>query len=257
MYKVLVNLYSWENPRLYSSGTEFSKGDRVVVKSEFGNDIGTIEDGNVNSREDPTQNIIRKATARDIDIFDKNENRQSEILKDCKNEAKRLGLAMKLNSAHVTLDGSNIIVIFTAEERIDFRELVKNLSKIMRRSVRMHQIGSRDEARKLGGCGICGRELCCMKFPGNLPGISIDMARIQKVSHRGSERVSGLCGRLMCCLSYESEQYKELLSGMPEVDSIVKTKEGRGKVIEINAIKQEIQVKLENNNIITIKKEDL
>ena len=164
---------------------------------------------------------------------------------------------MKLVDIRVSIDGSGILVVFAAEGRVDFRELVRNLSCIFHRSIKMHQIGSRDEARKIGGCGICGRELCCMRFPGNLPSITTEMARIQKISHRGSERISGACGRLMCCLVYEAEQYREMLEGMPEINSFVKTKQGKGEVIEINAIKQEIGVRLENGDVIKIKKEEL
>jgi cell fate regulator YaaT (PSP1 superfamily) len=155
------------------------------------------------------------------------------------------------------LDGSNAVILFTADERVDFRELVKILSKIFRRSVRMHQVGSRDEARKLGGCGVCGRDLCCLRFPGNLPSISIDMARVQQIAHRGSDRISGVCGRLMCCLSYETEQYKQMLVGMPEVHSNVQTKDGRGEVIELNALTGDIKIRMAEGGIVSVKKEDL
>ena len=121
----------------------------------------------------------------------------------------------------------------------------------------MQQIGSRDEARKLGGFGICGRELCCVSFPGIIPSITTDMARIQQISHRGIDRISGLCGRLMCCLAYESKQYRELLEGMPEIYSVINTKEGKGTVIEINVINQEVKVKIGSGKYVIIKKEDL
>lgn len=255
--KYLVNLYSWENPRLYSSEADFKEGDKVIVEGEFGNDLGLIQISSVKTEENPEKSILREATQRDIEAFQKNEEKKKEILETAKLEVKKLGVEMKLIDAYIALDGSNIVIIFTADGRVDFRDLVKNLSKIVRRSIRMQQIGSRDEARKLGDCGICGRELCCMKFSGNLPSISTEMARVQQIAHRGSERISGLCGRLMCCLSYEAEQYKEMMSGMPELFSSVKIKEGKGEVVEINAIKQEIKVKLEDGQIIIAKKEDL
>ena len=115
----------------------------------------------------------------------------------------------------------------------------------------MHQIGSRDEARNLGGAGICGRKLCCLHSSGNLPSISIDMARVQQIAHRGSERISGICGRLMCCLSYEAKQYEEMMKGMPQPHSQVKTPEGKGSVVEINPLTSQIKVKLEDGNVIT------
>lgn len=255
--KVLVSLYKWENPRLCSSESELSKGDKIVIEGEFGPDIGTVLISGMETADNPQQNVLRKATQRDIEAFKKNNARKNEIVETARKEAKTIGLEMKIIDARSTLDGGNMIVAFTANERVDFRELVKAISKLFHRSVRMQQIGSRDEARKLGGCGICGRELCCVRFSGNLPSITTEMARVQQIAHRGSERISGLCGRLMCCLSFESEQYKELLSGMPELHSFVKVKEGKGEVMEINAIKQEIKIKTEDDKILTIKKDDL
>lgn len=257
MYKVIVSLYKWSNPSLYSSEAGLENGDSVVVEGEFGPDIGTVLEVVSDVKDIPDKAILRKATKRDLEAFRKNEEKKSEFWKICKDEIKRLNVEMKLIDARLTLDGGNVIIAFTADGRVDFRDLVRNLSKILHRSIRMQQIGSRDEARRLGGCGICGKELCCVKFSGNIPSISTDMARVQQIAHRGSDRISGLCGRLMCCLAYEAEQYKELLAEMPELHSFVKTKEGKGEVIEINAIKQELRVKLDDNQVITVRKEDL
>jgi cell fate regulator YaaT (PSP1 superfamily) len=229
----------------------------VVVKEDLCNEIGIVASGENLISEEKKTVIVRKATKRDIETSEKNREKKAEILQLSKSEVKRLGLDMKLVDVHVSLDGSNTVILFTADERIDFRELVKNLSKIFHRSVRLHQVGSRDEARKIGGCGVCGRDLCCLRFPGNLPSISIDMARIQQVAHRGSERISGACGRLMCCLSYEAEQYKQMLEGFPELHSQITTKEGKGEVIELNALTGEIKLRTTDGTIIVIKKEDL
>jgi cell fate regulator YaaT (PSP1 superfamily) len=255
--KVLVNLYSWENPRLCASEADLAQGDKVILDGGFGNDLGIVQWVNVETKENPAQSVLRKATQRDIEVFEKNEEKKEEVLNTCKEEIKRANLELKLIDTRITLDGSSIVIVFTADGRVDFRELVKDLSRIFHRSIRMQQVGSRDEARKLGGCGVCGRELCCVRFSGNLPSISTDMARIQQIAHRGSERISGLCGRLLCCLAYEAEQYKELLAGMPELHSLVKTNDGKGEVVEINAIKGEIKVKLDDNQILIVKKEDL
>jgi cell fate regulator YaaT (PSP1 superfamily) len=211
----------------------------------------------VESKDSPVQNILRQATKRDLEIFAENEEKKKEIVKTSKQEAQRLGLEMKIIDSQISLDGSSAVVIFTADGRIDFRELVKNLSRIFHRSIKMYQIGSRDEARKLGGCGVCGRKLCCVMFPGSLPSISTEMARVQQVAHRGSERISGLCGRLLCCLSYEADQYRQMLQGMPEVRSFVKTKKGKGEVLELNVMQQEIKLRLEDGSIVIIKKEEL
>lgn len=258
MNNYLVKLYPWENPRLVSSEEEFAAGDEVIVEGEFGNDLGTVT---LRLETEPKEKalfpIVRKAAARDKEAFQKNEEKKIEIIKMCKSEIHRLAVEMKLVDVRIGLDGSNLVVVFTAEGRVDFRELVRTLSRIFHRSVKMHQIGSRDEARKMGGCGICGRELCCVRFPGSLPSISTEMARVQSIAHRGSERISGLCGRLMCCLAFEAQQYRELLEGMPEIGSAIKIKEGKGNVIDINALKQEIKVRLENGDYVTIKKEDI
>lgn len=258
MMKYLVKIYSWENPHLCYGEDGFERADRVVLKKdEFLNEVGTVEVVAVETKDKPECAIVRKATEKDIEVFGKNEEKKKEILETCKEEVKRLGLGMKLVDARISLDSSNVVIAFTAEERVDFRELVKNLSKIFRRSVRMHQIGSRDEARNLGGCGVCGRTLCCKRFSGNLPSISIDMARVQQIAHRGSERISGICGRLMCCLSYESKQYQEMMVGMPELHASVKTPEGKATVIELNPLTQEVKTRLADGKYATFKKKDI
>jgi cell fate regulator YaaT (PSP1 superfamily) len=257
MYTYSVRVYSWEPSRKCSSELDLQPGDKVVVKDDLCNEIGVIEvGGGVVSQEKKTS-ILRKATDRDEEMYARNSEKKKEILGLSKSEIKRLGLNMKLVDVHISLDGSNAVILFTADERVDFRELVKTLSKIFRRSVRMHQVGSRDEARKLGGCGVCGRDLCCLRFPGNLPSISIDMARVQQIAHRGSDRISGSCGRLMCCLSYEAGQYQQMLVGMPEVRSSVQTKEGKGEVIELNVLTGDIKLRMAEGNIVVVKKEDL
>lgn len=255
--KVLVNLYKWENPRLFESDFDLVVDDAVIVKGEFGNELGIVAASDIESADRPIQMILRKATRRDIDAHDKNNEKKEEIFEAVRSEIKKMGLAMKLADVLVSLDAGSVIVVFSAEERVDFRELVKNLAKVLHRSVRMHQIGSRDEAKKCGGCGICGRELCCVKFLKTLPSISIESARIQQIAHRGSERISGQCGRLLCCLAYEAGQYQEMMKGMPEIGKNVKTDDGKGHVIEINALTQTVKVKLEIGKIINVKKEDL
>ena len=257
MSNVLVSIYSWENPRVYKTNLELKKGERVIVPVENGNELGMVLMTDVNIKDDSQGEIARVATQRDIETYEKYEEEKETALKKCREETKARALEMKVIDAKISLDGKQAIFIFTADGRIDFRELVKVLSKDLKRSIRMQQIGSRDEARKLGGFGMCGRELCCVKFPGSIPSITTDMARAQQIAHRGTERISGLCGRLMCCLAYEAEQYRNLLEGMPEIYSIIETKEGRGTAVEINAITQEITVKLENGKYVNIKKKDL
>lgn len=257
MHKYSVRVYSWEQARLCKSDLELQIGDTVVVKEELANEIGTIEEIDNTAVKDRSTSIVRLATPRDLETLSKNEEKKNEILKLSKIEIKRLALNMKLVDVHISLDGSNAVILFTADDRVDFRELVKNLSKIFHRSVRMHQVGSRDEARKIGGCGVCGRGLCCSRLEGNLPSISIDMARVQQIAHRGSERISGVCGRLMCCLSYEAAQYQKMLVGMPELRSSVKTRDGKGEVIELNVLTGDVKIRMSDGSISMVKKEAL
>ncbi|KKR21528.1 MAG: PSP1 domain protein [Candidatus Moranbacteria bacterium GW2011_GWA2_39_41] len=255
--KVLVSLYAWENPKLYASDYKLAKGDKVIVATEYSNEIAIVEDVDVDTKDEPKEKILRIATERDREVFAQYESQKKECLDVCRAEIKSTGLEMKLIDVRLSLDGKQIVFAFTADGRVDFRDLVKNLSKQFKKSIRMQQIGSRDEARKLGGYGICGRELCCVRNGGNMQSITTDMARIQQIAHRGTDRISGLCGRLMCCLVYEAQQYKEMLVGMPELHSTVKTTEGKGFVIEVNAITQEIKVKLETGKYLSVKKEDI
>jgi cell fate regulator YaaT (PSP1 superfamily) len=257
MSKVLISIYSWESLKLFASNLELEKKDKVIVPTESGNELGIVVEKDVKAKDNPEKKIIRLATPRDIEIYEEYEKGKNDLLKTCRKEAKKQELPMKVIDARISLDGRQIIFVFTADGRIDFRDLVKTLSNKFEKTIRMQQIGSRDEARKLGGYGICGRELCCVNFPGSIPSITTDMARVQQISHRGTERISGLCGRLMCCLAYESDQYKNLLEGMPEMFSVVNTPEGKGTVVEINAIGQEIKVKIESGKYIILKKEDL
>lgn len=257
MVKALVSIYSWENPKIFLNSLNAEKNSKVIVPAESGNELGIVLDPDVETKEEVQDKIIRLATDNDIQAWEKYNKEKNGLLKRCREEAKKLGLLMKVIDAKISLDGKQIIFVFTADGRVDFRELVKILSRDYRKNIRMQQIGSRDEARRLGGFGICGRKLCCVNFPGSIPSITTDMARAQQISHRGSERISGLCGRLMCCLAYEDNQYRQLLEGMPEVYSVVNTKEGKGTVIEVNAISQEIKVKLESGKYIIIKKGDL
>lgn len=255
--KVLVTLYPWESPKLYAGGNDLEVGSMVVVAGETGNEIGIVETVNIETKEDPKEKIVRLATERDTQVYAEHKKENEEFLKLCKEEVKVQELNMKIIDAMSSLDGKQVIFAFTSDGRIDFRQLVKDLSTKIKKSVRMQQIGSRDEARKLGGYGICGRELCCVRFKGNMQSITTEMARVQQIAHRGSERISGLCGRLMCCLSYEADQYKEMLEGMPELFSNVDSTEGKGTVIEINAITQDIKVRLETGKYVSLKKEDI
>jgi len=255
--KYLITVYPWENPKLYFSESELAKDEKVIVATEYSNELGIVEKAAEDSVEEINGKILRIATERDREVYDNYQKEKKGLIKTCREMVKAAGLQMKVIDAMVGLDGKQIIFAFTSDGRIDFRQLVKDLSGKFKRSIRMQQIGSRDEARRLGGYGICGQELCCVKFTGSMQSITTEMARSQQIAHRGSDRISGLCGRLMCCLAYEAQQYREMISGMPEIGSEIKTAEGRGTVMEINAIAQEVKIKLENGKYLSVKKEDI
>jgi cell fate regulator YaaT (PSP1 superfamily) len=153
---------------------------------------------------------------------------------------------MKLVDVFFSFDGSRLTFTFTAETRVDFRRLVRELTRTFQKSIRLQQIGSRDEAKAVGAVAMCGQEVCCKRFLGKFASITTDMARVQQMTHRGSERISGVCGRLMCCLNYEAEQYQAWLAKMPALGSIVKTKQGKGKVIDRNLPQQKVRVLLDD-----------
>jgi cell fate regulator YaaT (PSP1 superfamily) len=257
MPNYLVRIYSWESPKLYESEIDLARGEMVIVAGENSNELGIVEDANSDSRDETAGRILRVATPRDREVFGSYEEQKPELVEKCKEIVKESGLEMKIVDGRISLDGKQVIFAFTADGRVDFRELVKVLAKEFKKMIRMQQIGTRDEARNLGGYGVCGRDLCCVKFSGSIQSITTDMARVQQIAHRGTERISGICGRLMCCLAYEAQQYKEMLSGMPEVYSVISTPSGKGTVIEINAITQKVTVKLENGEYVSFDKKEL
>lgn len=263
MFKYLVNLCGWGDLKVCVSNIEFSKGDKIIVEDESGNIFGVIKnvlDKDIKENgEGEIFTIIRGATERDLKSFEKNAKKEKEVLDICRKEAKRMALEMKFVDVFTTLGKGTIIITFIADGRVDFRQLVKNLSRIFHRSVRMRQIGSRDEARNLGGCGVCGKELCCVKFLGEIPSISTDMAKVQNVAQRGSDRISGICGRLMCCLKYENDSYGSCCKKVapPAVGREVITVDGDGKVTAVNQAKKTATVLLKNNNIIVIPWEEV
>ena len=263
---VFLKIRRWESSQPIESAQSFQKGDLLIVETNDGLESAIVEDVRENSerklpglqkREAPTAKIVRKANLRDISTIKEHREKEKEALEKCRKEVKKSAMPMKIAEAAYSFDGGNIAFAFVAEGRVDFRELVKTLSKIFQRSIRLHQIGARDEARESGGYGICGRGLCCVRFKENMPSINSEMAKAQQIVRRGSERISGLCGRLMCCLAYEAEQYREILKEMPEIGEEIKTKEGKGIVKEANALSGEIKVELENKKYIRIAYKDI
>ena len=226
------------------------KGDICLVKTAIGLDLGEvvipykyIKNGEIDT---PLKNVIRKANKEDFKKLEIIKREEIDALNICKEKIKKYNLPMKLVYVKYLFDKSRIIFYFVSTQRIDFRELVKDLAKIFKTKIELRQIGVRDGTKLIGGMGICGREICCASYIQKFTPIHINMAKIQKIALNQS-KVSGLCGRLMCCLSYESEFYKECLKKYPKLRGNIKTEKGIGKVIEINVLKKYIIVELESD----------
>ena len=227
------------------------KGDICLVKTAIGLDLGKVVVPYKYIKNDeidtPLKNILRKADKEDFKKLEILKREEIDALNICKEEIKKYKLPMKLVYAKYLFDKSRIIFYFVSTQRIDFRELVKELAKIFKTKIELRQIGVRDGAKLIGGMGICGREICCLSYIQKFSPIHINMAKIQRIALNQS-KVSGLCGRLMCCLSYESEFYKESLKKYPKLRDNIETGKGKGKVVEINVLKKYITLELESDS---------
>lgn len=227
------------------------KGDICLVKTAIGLDLGEVVIPYKYIKNDeidtPLKNILRKANEEDFKKLETIKQEEINALNICKEKIKKYNLPMKLVYVKYLFDGSRIIFYFVSTQRIDFRELVKDLVKVFKTKIELKQIGVRDGTKLIGGMGICGREVCCVSYIQKFAPIHINMAKIQKIALNQS-KVSGLCGRLMCCLSYESEFYKECLKKYPNIRENIETDKGIGTVIEINVLKKYIIVELENDS---------
>ncbi len=225
--------------------------DKVIVETSRGVEMGTVKIANktVSSSEivAPLKAVSRLATAADIAHDEKNHEEEKNALAVCQKKIEAHGLGMNLVDAEYTFDNSKLIFYFTCESRVDFRELVRDLASTFRTRIELRQIGIRDEAKMMGGLGICGRKFCCANFLSDFVQVSIKMAKEQNFS-LNSSKVSGACGRLMCCLRYEHETYEEAIKRTPPNGSVVKTSDGEGVVIETKPLAGEIKVKLNDND---------
>jgi len=223
-------------------------GDHVIIDTARGQEFGYCAGGNhiVSSKEivPPLRKVIRIATERDEKINAENEQKEKKAMEVCQQKIDAHGLDMQLVSAECAFDGSKIIFFFTADGRVDFRELVKNLASVFRTRIELRQIGVRDKAKMVGGLGICGRPFCCKEFLDDFQPVSIKMAKTQNLSLNPT-KISGTCGRLMCCLKYEQEAYEDLIKTSPKVESFVDTVDGRGTVVDVNLLRQSVRVRME------------
>ena len=224
-------------------------GDAVIVETVRGIEYGEVVTGVKEVSDElitpPLKKVIRIATADDAQHDAENRAREKDALALCQKKVQEHKLQMKLVGCEYTFDNSKILFYFTSDKRVDFRALVKDLASVFRTRIELRQIGVRDEAKMLGGLGICGRPFCCSRFMGEFQPVSIKMAKEQGLS-LSPTKISGTCGRLMCCLKYEQEAYTDLLRHTPKIGAIVNTPEGRGLVVENNLIARTLKVKLDN-----------
>jgi cell fate regulator YaaT (PSP1 superfamily) len=230
---------------------DINKGDNVIVETargvEYGNVVVPMKEVSEDEIVAPLKKVIRVALPEDDDHYMENKRKEKEAFCICQQKIKKHGLVMKLIDVEYTFDNNKVLFYFTAEGRVDFRELVKDLASVFRTRIELRQIGVRDEAKMMGGIGVCGQVLCCKSFLAEFQPVSIKMAKEQSLSLNPT-KISGNCGRLMCCLQYEHEAYEEILSRLPRAGAIVETPEGQGTVWDVCVLKETMRVKLDKGN---------
>lgn len=228
-----------------------NKEDYVIVETARGIEFGQCVIGIKEIKEEdiisPLKSVLRIADENDIKKHEENKAKEKEALEICTKKILEHNLVMKLIDVEYTFDNNKVIFYFTADGRVDFRELVKDLATIFKTRIELRQIGVRDEAKMIGGLGPCGRSLCCSSFLGDFASVSIKMAKEQNLSLNPT-KISGICGRLMCCLNYEQSTYESIRKELPKVGSIVKTPEGTGEVVQNNIVKESVKVKLKRKD---------
>ena len=230
-------------------GVHFETGDHVIIDTARGAEFGVVAGGNhmIPTKDvvSPLRKVLRKANQQDERINAENRAKEKKAYEVCLQKIEEHQLDMQLVSAECAFDGSKILFYFTADERVDFRELVKNLASVFHTRIELRQIGVRDKAKMVGGLGICGRPFCCASFLDDFQPVSIKMAKTQNLSLNPT-KISGTCGRLMCCLKYEQDAYEDLIRTSPKLDSFVDTPEGRGTVVDIDLLRQRVKVRMED-----------
>lgn len=232
------------------NGLSLSAGQSVIVETARGVECGEVVLANRQVKEDeivaPLKPVMRIANQEDIKTVQSNKQKEKEAFEVCQKKIEKHKLVMKLVDVEYTFDNNKILFYFTADGRVDFRELVKDLAAVFRTRIELRQIGVRDESKMLGGLGVCGRPFCCSTFLGEFQPVSIKMAKEQSLSLNPT-KISGTCGRLMCCLKYEQDVYEELLSITPKTGAYVKTPDGKGTVVDGNLLTGRLLIRLESN----------
>ena len=231
-------------------GMNFSKDDKVIVETARGIECGTVATENTKISEDsiisPLKPVLRLATAKDLKRVEESRKKEKSAFRICEEKIAKHKIDMKLIDVEYAFDGSKILFNFTADGRVDFRELVKDLASVFKTRIELRQIGVRDEAKMIGGLGICGRPFCCKSYMGDFQPVTIKMAKEQGLSLNPA-KISGTCGRLMCCLKYEQDAYEHLMKITPKVGALVDTQDGKGIVTDVNLITGVIKVRLDRN----------
>lgn len=230
---------------------DIKKGDYLIVETARGIEFGECVIGIKEIAEEDIiahlKSVLRIADDKDIVKHKENKDKEEEALKICLKKIEEHKLNMKLIDVEYTFDNNKVIFYFTADGRVDFRDLVKDLATVFKTRIELRQIGVRDEAKMIGGLGPCGRSMCCSTFLGDFASVSIKMAKEQNLSLNPT-KISGICGRLMCCLNYEQSTYEDIRKRLPKVGSIVKTEEGTGEVIYNNIVKELVKVRLKRGD---------
>ena len=229
-------------------GVQYKRGDKVIVETARGLECGkvTIENKEIDDEQitAPLKPVLRLANNHDLKTLEENKEKEKTAFDICCEKIKDHKLNMNLVDVECTFDRNKILFYFTADGRVDFRELVKDLASVFKTRIELRQIGVRDESKKVGGLGICGRPFCCNTFLGDFQPVTIKMAKEQSLS-LSPVKISGTCGRLMCCLKYEQEAYEHLLKVTPKVGAIVETAEGKGTVVDTNLLTGMLKISLE------------
>ena len=226
---------------------DIKEGEGVIVETARGMEYAEVYMARTMVKDDnivkPLKSIVRIADSKDKKKHEENEAKKAEAMKLCQEKITKHGLEMKLIDVEFTFDNNKIVFYFTADGRIDFRELVKDLASVFRMRIELRQVGVRDEAKMLGGVGCCGRPLCCASWLSDFQPVSIKMAKNQNLSLNPT-KISGICGRLMCCLNYENDVYCQMRKGMPDVNDVIETPKGMAKVVETDILKELVKARL-------------
>lgn len=261
--KNIIGVRAKEKGKIYfvnPQGMQFNKGDKVIVEAnDDGEDFVEVVFSKKNLEDEKVLENLKKvkriANKKDIERHEECKKIEKEAFRVCKDKIKEHKLDMNLIDVECKFDNSKILFYFKADGRIDFRELVRDLAAIYRTRIELRQLGVRDEVKRIGGNGVCGRELCCCTFLNNFEAVSIKMAKEQNISLNPS-KISGNCGRLMCCLKYEDEVYLDKLKHLPNVGAIVKTEDGEGEVDNVEILKEQLRVKFKKDDSYAFKKYD-